>query len=125
MNNVLALYEHIIKVLEIYRHSGNDICKKYDGNTISNTLLRDSFTKPHNKCTTCCKCYDDHRNRRETCFCDETFSVETDCKSDTLDNSKKNRNNSCNSCHFLTTIVAIFLHFFKCRNCNCKKLHND
>ena len=62
--------------------TGNDIDDKNNGNTITYTIIRNSFTNPHKECTTCSKrCNDFYTIYPVLRFDKKTIAIETYCHS--------------------------------------------
>jgi glycosyltransferase involved in cell wall biosynthesis len=68
LNRILTLDKHLIEIYKVVRHTGYDVDKKDHRYSVTNASFSYSFTKPHDKCTSGCKCYNNYCNRQEVIF---------------------------------------------------------
>ena len=77
---LFAGYKLLIKLSQIRWNTRKDVDQKYDRNTVSDTILRDTLADSHKEGTTCRKCADYDRTAYEIVFLEKSLTSESDCE---------------------------------------------
>ena len=121
--------ELLEQVGEVRRHRGDDVDQEDDGDTVSDPLLRDLLTDPHDCNSACCedKCITDDRpyilsSGKRT---EDSLVAEADHHDRTFDQSQRHRQITGDLCDLLSSVFSFFLKLFQFRDRDRKKLDDD
>ena len=137
-NNKSEDTDNLVALTECRENLRNEACKdvgkKYNGNTVADTVIVDLLTEPHDERRTCAVAsdYNDCREEALACVCEEARAageVLTVSQVGVVTVSReKGESDGCVSCdlgELLSAFFTLLCEVFKGRKSNCEKLDND